>query len=289
MCSFEVERPLRGRSTSKPKIKKIQKKGFDKKNMNSSYEKVLTIHPSGNLVAKSIARQYQFDIQEVFAFASREDIRKNISLYLHNILFMPMPVHVSPIICYISPKEWESRYWDSVGIISLFVQIMHTYVFSDFTIFHTKNKDRIEKEHKVFLEEIRALDSKCIPTLKELTNYKDFVKVMEVFTIDRINVYERFFYKLLQLDAPIECFMTPQLSLPAKCLPMEAQKTGPAIMCHFFDTKQHIACKDDKEFPFDIKDMKTRLQRLPAEQIYNGYMDKLTAEEYMNFIKKFVN
>lgn len=260
---------------------------MDKKK-ESSYEKVLTVHPSGNLVSKKILVQLPFNIQEILAYSSREEIRANVNIYLHNITFLPMPVHVSPIICYISPREWEGRYCDSVMTISLFVQMIHTYVMSDFSFFYTRNKTFIDKEYKIFKENIGNLDRKLIPELKEITDYKKFITKLEESTIDRINIYEEFFYRLLKLEAPLECFLTPRLSLPIGCLSSEAQKNGQLLLIHFFDTKQHISCKDKNDFPFNILDMKTRLKRLPPGEIYNGYMDRLTAEEYMNFIKKFV-
>ena len=307
LCYFFVRSTFRGISAPRIPRKKLNQGVPPKKNSKnfvpqffeflvmdkkkeSTYEKILTIHPSGNLVSckKFTTKQSPFNIQEVSAFVSRQEIRKNVNNYLHNITFLPMPIHVSPIICYMSPSEWDVRYCDSVMIISLFVQFLHTYVLSDFTFFHTHNKERIEKEYKTFKDNINNLERKLIPQLKECSDYKQFVVLLEQSTIDRINIYEELFYHLLQLEPPLECFLTPRLSLPSQCLSADAQKNGPNVLCHFFDTKQHISCENEKDFPFDIRDMRNRLGRLPPTDIYNGYMDRLTAEEYMKFIKNFV-
>lgn len=249
----------------------------------SQYEKVLSIHPSGKLVGKLLGRQVQIHPQELSAFVSRDEVRKQINNYLYSLTFLPMPVHVSPIIVYISPMEWEVRYRDSIWVISFFIQFIHAYVLSDFSLFHTRNKQLIEKEYKVFLGKIGDHDRRMMMDLKDVSDYKEFVKKMETYTLERINVYERFFYKILQLDAPEDCFLTPHLSLPIACLSKEEQQLVPNVIAHFFDKKQHLCCEKEEQFPFGVKEIPARLK---GPDVYNGFLDKLTAEEYMNFIKK---
>jgi hypothetical protein len=250
----------------------------------SQYEKVLSIHPSGKLVGKILGRQLQVHVQEMSAFVNREEVRSQINNYLYGLIFLPMPVHVSPIIVYISPLEWEVRYWDSIRVISFFIQMIHAYVLCDFSLFHTRNKPLITKEYKVFLDKIGEHDRRMMTELKDVSDYKVFVKKMETYTIDRINVYERFFYKILQLDAPEECFLTPQLSLPIACLTEKEQQLVPNVLAHFFDMKQHLCCEKEDQFPFNVKDIALRLK---GPDVYNGFLDKMTAEEYIKFIKNY--
>jgi len=254
----------------------------------SSCDKILNIHVSAPLVGPKIVMKLDVTKELLDGFTADQETRIATARYIFSRDYLVMPVHVSPIICYLILKPWRNKYTDSHNMISMLHQIL--------TIYQLNNK-KFGKEMLEFSEQIRLLEEYLHNELDKVynefsgNNQKDaldkFIKIMERTTIQRINLYEYTLWKMFKFDnLPLECILTPYITPPLSALSKEEQKGFPKIVCHFFECKQEIRNglmkEQTKEYNGDVKyfDMKTTRKN----EMYNEYLDRMTAWEYFKYL-----
>lgn len=240
------------------------------------------------------------------AYNSDADERIRNSLYIQSRDFLVMPVVNSPMYIFLTSSrgKWVAKYTDSLQVITNLTIMIHAYTTNPGFDYYIYNKERIDTAKELWDENLTNLDARmkdeelprlyrrfAAEELNEKQALEEFIHIMERATIERIRISERCLAMIFRLP----CIETPMEFPSADVFPRETREGIPRVFCNFFDTKQQImnermkqATPEDEEYRninyFDIEDMKTRLQLLPKEEIYKGYLDRMTAWEYFVYL-----
>jgi hypothetical protein len=234
------------------------------------------------------------------AFNKDKDHVKEYLELLYSRHFLIMPCHTSPLLALIqNSNKWIYRYTDSFASLSMMLTIIQCFTANPLLKYYIDNKEHLDLCRAKWIEVTSAIDddmnSKIQPLFDQKLNEKQtlerFFVIMESITLRRIQSYEICIAKMFHL--PYEGLLTPKICPPASELTIPDQKGIPRMICHFFMMKQSIL--NDRLFLsspdyvkrdyFDLKDMATRLETTPKEEIYKGYMDRYTAWEFFQFMK----
>jgi hypothetical protein len=162
------------------------------------------------------------DVRMIQAYMADDDLKIKHSEYVHSREFLFMPVHKSPLLIALMPRPWHYRYTDSFASISL----LWTFI----TVITTLLKLPRDK----VIEELDILDKNTLENLNE----KTFRETMMNYTIQKIQIYERFLWKLLNLNFPVELILTPHMFPNFEQLTKEDQDSYLVKMAHYFETKE---------------------------------------------------
>lgn len=269
-------------------------------------ENILLLDPSKKFVKpKRNDINLPIDSRILAAFTKKPELQNSRNEYVYSKNILPMPVEFSPILVYMDKKNWQNRFIDSISVLSLFRLIMEVYIINPIPLdFTTENKERIESAYHEFIDKMTELDYKqkdivnkiyetfrdCKKEYNEKQALTDFIRSMQEYTFNVLNLYEMLFHKSFDLKYPVEWFLTPHVVYTRNELP-NPQKF-PVFYCQCYAKKQELwngnMQKNDKDHKdkifFNLEEMKTRLDKLPADQIFNGYVDRETAFEYLQFL-----
>jgi hypothetical protein len=166
--------------------------------------------------------------------------------------------------------------------------------------YYVENKEHLDLCRAKWIEATEKIDDDMNEKIQPLYQNKDlnekqkldqFLTIMESITLRRIQSYEICIAKMFNLS--YQGLLTPKICPPASELQESDQKAIPRMLCHFFMMKQSIlndrlllASPDyiPKDY-FNLKEMETRLQMTPKDEIYKGYMDRYTAWEFFQFME----
>jgi hypothetical protein len=251
------------------------------------------------LTIKDITTPVQPNILQ--GYMRDKELATQLKSYVYSLNILPMPVIRSPLWAYIvNTPGWQPRYSDSVGILTILRAVAECYVFNPVPLWHYKeNKQHIDVGIGVFhgaMEKLHETQRKDIDleilSQKNLTE-KDrlgrFVRIMQKFTIDVINTYERLLHHAFLIKYRVEIFLTPE-DCPHISVLNQDKKQIAKLMAHFFDVKQSIlngkleGNKLPEQHFFNVKEIETRLGTVPQEMIFNGYLDAVTLAEYLNYV-----
>jgi len=204
--------------------------------------KFLEVHASGALVTRKIPFKSPVLPQILNGHVSDEQLRVADSRLLHSREFLFMPVQMSPILIYLIGKPWHHRITDSFAVIYQLWIIGRAYSNPN-DPYYQMNKETIDKARTIMMEEMTVLDEKIhdyfhSPEGKQLEK-DDFVKYMQIATIDRIHILEKclqscfHFHGFPPLRTPYEF---PTLAM----LPKEAQSKYWEHLAHYYNLKQVI-------------------------------------------------
>lgn len=241
------------------------------------------------------------DSRVLSGYLKDKELAIQVKTYVYNLNILPMPVIRSPLWAYIINIEgWQPRYSDSVGILTILRIVAECYVFNPVPLWYYKeNKAHIDlgivKFHET-MEKLHETQRKDIDVeilaqtnLPEKDRLERFVRIMQKFTIDVINTYERLLHHAFLIKYRVEIFLTPEDCPHVSVLNID-KKTVASLISHFFDVKQSIlngklaGNKLPEQNYFNIKEIETRIERVPQEKIFNGYLDAVTLAEYLNFM-----
>ena len=265
------------------------------------------VHNSGK--AQRIAKPRivgEFNIQILNAYVSNEEIREadKMRLYERNILVMPVPM--SPVYALLHhDKEscWIPRYINSFKLLFTFRCILQCYANNPHMPIFKNHPQRVidtrnayetglfEREEHLYTELRPVYRAFKDNTVNERDTLQKFLEILENFTIFVINHTEKAIMALFDIKAPLMEVQAPDASVFAQKDTSDMMQT----MHQFFDAKQKIMnVKLQKSTPdgvtfifsdwFDMDDMPHRLANAPSDQIFKGYMDRLTAFEYFKFM-----
>lgn len=230
-----------------------------------------------------------------------KQLATQVKSYVYGLNILPMPVIRSPLWAYIvNTPGWQPRYSDSVGILTILRTVAECYVFNPVPLWHYKeNKQHIDVGIAAFQTTMEKLHEKqrrdidleilCQKDLLEKNRLERFVRIMQKFTIDVINAYERLLHHAFLIKYRVEIFLTPEDCPHVSVLNQDKKQIG-KLMSHFFDVKQSIlnGKLEGNKLPeqnfFNVKDIETRIVQVPDEMVFNGYLDAVTLAEYLNYM-----
>ena len=267
--------------------------------------KFIEMHPSGNLIRtcnKEIVCPVQLELLNTYM--SDDASKYNVAVFVYARDFLPMPICYSPVLAYIIKTPWIPTYTSSISTINLLRTIILCY--STKTVWwYEQNNKMIDQAIMEYDTDIVKLEEKFFKTIKSIImDYKDkkhnekvtlekFLDFMEHITIERIQIMERCVLKMFGYHKLINVLILPKHFPDATKLKKDEQELIVTSLCKFFGSKQDIRNERLQKLSnanskdilyFDIKDMETRLERLPKDQIYKNYMDRITAMEYLKFL-----
>lgn len=265
------------------------------------------VHP-GQRMIKMKQHNFRIDVNPDYLLGYNGDAeeRARNSIYIHSRDFLIMPIHNSPMYVFLTSARntWVPRYVDSLAVITNLTIIIHAYTTNPGLNYYTLHKERIDSAKELWDENLTVLDNKYkneqLPDIyrrfaneeiNEKQALQEFLIVMENATFERIRISER----CLAMIFGLPCLETPKEVVNINNYAKEQRAKFPEILCHYFETKQQVlnqrmklATPEDEEFVstqyFDIEDMKTRFERAEAEEIFKGYIDRMTAWEYFVYL-----
>lgn len=261
-------------------------------------------HPSGNSFRMGMESiKTPVSIMHLKAYMGDDEIRVQVKNHIYGQGILPMPISKSCLMLYLKDtKGWESKFTDSVQYLVMLRTIAEIYIFNKQPLpYYDEHKEMIVDFVKNFhenVEKLRKTRNEKIHGIKKDDEEKKvleyFVQVMMKFTYEYINEYERLLFKSFQMGKDETPFLTEhRFDINGKVLGKTPQDIS-LFLSHFFEVKQEItnammasaiAKHRDKMF-FDLEDMKTRMVRLSGDQIFNGFIDRLTLREYYKFMSE---
>ncbi len=204
--------------------------------------KVLEVHASTKLITRKIPFRSPVLPQLLNGYASDEELRVSDARMIHSREFLFMPVHISPVLVYLIGKPWHHRYTDSFSVIYQLWTIGRTYS-NPRDPYYQMNKDTIDKARAVMMDETTLLDAKIYdffhsPEGKDLPK-DDFVKYMQIATIDRIRILEKCLQSYFHFHG-FPPLLTPYELPPIESLTKDAQAKYWEHLEHYYDLKQVI-------------------------------------------------
>lgn len=248
-------------------------------------------------------------VDVLHGYSNDETLQKQTGSYVFGKDYLLMPLMVSPLWCYIrgAVDKWVPMYSDSLATVSNFRMVIECYIRNPVPLpYYKKNQERIENAYDEFLNRMSDLDEKKKIHIHQTARaYKEkqknekqtleaFIGYMEKYTFDFINAMETLIIISFDLKPHLESLLTPHVSCSINVLNPKDRDTVPKMTCHYFGHKQayrngQLALQHNEgEFKdveyFDLEDMETRLQQFPPEEIYQGYLDRVTAMEYLKYM-----
>jgi len=256
---------------------------------------LLIVHPSGRLIKPSKNVKFPIFPHELNGYNVDETLRKELSKQVYSRNMLPMVVHSSPLLCYIINQEWMDAYTDSIKTSSLLQNIINCYGYPGYE-WYDNNKEQIQNAHATYGKDAIKMEKRVFDIIKHIKvqfdtkkiNEKEaltkFIETMQRATIDYINLLERRVMMMFGIDMPL---LTPMLAPTFDKLKKEDQQKTPEFFCHFYQTKEllrNVFDNTENVKWFDIEDIKTRLVTCPKEELFCGYLDRLTMWEYFKFM-----
>lgn len=254
---------------------------------------VLEHHPNGKLVKRANPNlKLNVDPKAFSVCNAEEKFRYDIAKWLFSRDFLPMPVEMSPVLCYISPKEWQERHSDSITVISMLRTIIECYG----ALGNERSIKAIKHEYD---EGIKKLEQNVIETMRKLLNQyhaaekdtlTEYVMCMKRWTIERIRLMEKQALGVLQYNGneDEDEFLTPFSDAPVVDMNRFLAATQ-----HFFQTKEQIRNgrmeKRTAEYHgeikyFDVEAIKHRMTTMNKDEVFGGFIDRHTLLEYFRFM-----
>ena len=191
----------------------------------SQCQEFLTIHANLVLATPRVPFKSPLNLQALQAYMADDDLKIKHSEYMHSREFLYMPVHKSPLLIALIPRPWHYRYTDTFASISTLWSII-----SCFTTLLNLPRDEL-------IQELDDLDDKMFEDIKNMSQ-EQFINYMAKFTIDKIQMYERFIWKTFKLKVPMEYILTPHMYPTIKMLCDEDKLKYNERMAHCFETKE---------------------------------------------------
>jgi hypothetical protein len=240
-------------------------------------QQFLEIHASQVLVTRKIPYKTPIIPQLLNGYASDRDLRIQDSRMLHSREFLFMPVHMSPVLIYLINKPWHHRYTDSFSVIYQLWTIGRTYSNPQ-DPYYQMYKERIDAARAVMLEEMTRFDEQLIQHMRTTELSQDaFISYMQVATIDRIRILEKFIQSLFNM--PFPPLQTPYEYPLVTKLSLEAQGKYEEHMAHYYDSKQ-VVRNDRLKNESGFEESKNYFPSL-ATKNYSGLM-----YEYYQYLKE---
>jgi len=230
----------------------------------SQCQKFLKLHANQMLVTVDGFKS-PMDIRILQAYLGDDDLKIKHSEYVHSREFLFMPVHKSPLLVALMQKPWHYRYTDSFSSISL----LWSMISSITTLLKIPRDDLVAK--------LDEMDEKMFERLKVIKNgEEDFKSVMGDFTIEKIQTYERFLWKILNLKMPVEFILTPHMFPKIENLMQDDQKVYFQRMAHCFETKEVL------------RNVRLEKASPEGEYVFKKYFPNKgqNLQEYFNFLNE---
>ncbi len=210
--------------------------------MDNSLFKLLEVHASQVLVTRKVPFRSPILPQTLNGYSSDESMRVADSRLIHSRELLFMPVHKSPVLIYLIGKPWHHRYVDSFEVFSELWTICRAYS-NPSEPYYQMNKDAIDKARATMMEEMTAFDAQRVAFFHSspgnALEKDDFVKYMQVATIDCIRILEKCAQSCFHFHGfpPLQ---TPYEYPPVTVLTKEAQSKYWEHLSHYFNIKQVI-------------------------------------------------
>ncbi len=157
-------------------------------------EKFIEVHPTGKLVTRKVPFKSPVLPQILNGYASDPDLRIQDSRLLHSRDFLFMPVHMSPVLIYLIGKPWHHRYTDSFSVMYQLWTILRAYSNPE-DPYYQMNKETIDRARATMMDETTIFDEQLYQFFHSDAGNNlpkdDFVKYMQVSTINRIRILEK--------------------------------------------------------------------------------------------------
>ena len=189
-----------------------------------------------------------------------------------------MPIHYSPMLCFLTHvPPWTYRYTDSLKMMTMLFSIIQCYSVVDYP---RKNPSLIKEARATLMEKCEKLNDAILESLKGKSE-EDFYRLMEGYTIDRIQLHEACIWKMFGFAFPVELVLTPNLAPEIGVL--EEPRKFFAALEHYFQTKDMlINVRSEKASPegeYVQKRFFTNHSSL-GDNPYKGYFNRALAREY---------
>lgn len=195
----------------------------------SRCQEFLTIHANLMLATPRVAFKSPIALQVLQAYMADDDLRVKHSEYVHSREFLFIPVHKSPLLIALIPRNWHYRYTDSFESLSMLWSIISSYS----TLLNVPRDELIKQSDEMDEKMFEAMND---PTMDE----KKFYNIMTDVTIRRIQMHERFLWDMLKLKFPVEYILTPPLFPTIEMLQKDDQAKYFERMAHYFETKEAL-------------------------------------------------
>lgn len=261
-------------------------------------ESIMEIHPGGKMMRFKIPPSPidGFSVQVLNAFNTNAEIRLEQMWYIHALPLLPMPVMRSPLynrIAYNPAQPWVPCYSDSIAMVSLLRMIYACYNSRELQyveknkvrIVEARNKyqariDEIRERLQTMLNELYADNKK----LNERQSLEQFAALLEYFTVEIIRTLETALMSMFGLTGNL---LTPHCYPDASVLDKERIAGIPILYKHMFTAKHTIlnerlklaGHKEEVRY-FHPEEIEERMKTTPKDEIYKGFIDRMTLWEY---------
>jgi hypothetical protein len=241
----------------------------------------LTLREDGMYIAPKFRAPSPVSPFVLNGFANDTELRVVSSEYIHSANILVMPVHYSPLLAYLVFRPpWIYRYTDSLKMLSMLWSIIQCYSVVDYPQKNAKRIDEARRELMLGCEELN----------EKIVGGGDFIRAMESFTIDRIRLHEACIWKMFGYGFPVEIAQTPHVTPPLSVLDKATQDQFPAIIKHFYETKDFLVNvrleKAQEQGAYQAVRHFTCLDEGFGENPYNGYLSHKFAREYHIFLSQ---
>jgi hypothetical protein len=233
--------------------------------------------------------------------------KSTLSVYM----CLPMPVPASPLLTLISDNvprgaQQAHKHRHVSAVQSVFkLRSLALLVYQRAVPFHSSVTNEYPQEcYDDFLEQINSYEALQETRVRQLTEEHPpdyinvFISYLEDFTWYYINSLEHYLFKTLiephGSSLLLEHLLTPRVGINlSDCHPATVQSVRKLVV-DFFTLKVAATHKHEQRHagpdyvqmnPFNLAQIEARITSLPPQQLYRGYIDKETMEEYYEFSK----
>ena len=248
------------------------------------YTKYLKVHPSGKLVTRGVLYKSPVVPQLMNGYTTDQALRIQDARMLNSREFLFMPVHISPVLVYLaSEKQWHYRFTTSFSVFSRLWTIGRTYSNPE-DPYYQMNKEAIDKARDDMMLEMTQFDDTFLKDVQSFPTdmcEADFVKYMQISTINRIRILEKCIQRCFQL--PFQLPPTPYEFPSINQLSKEDETNYVKYLKHYFDCKAAIR-RDRLKLESGIDENREYFPSLIATE--GGVNFSKLLREYFLFLKE---
>jgi hypothetical protein len=226
-------------------------------------------------------------------YNAAKDNMEKIKAHLCQQNVLPMPMHASPAIAYMSHKNkgttWRKKtanFMENAFQLQLFRFCLLKGALA------ITEEDR--KQLEIANETYKDQEKRCCYAFANkmetlLHNAEDPVTAvlhaLETRSVQYLNNVERFLWQACweKGGMPLDCILTPN-----EAISLTKREDGiphHLLACNFFATKQRIVAQNDvNALFFNTPKLTSRFASLPETEIFRGYLSRRTATEYASYL-----
>ena len=151
------------------------------------------VHESGKLVTRKIPYKSPVLPQLMNGYTSDAELRVQDARMINSREFLFMPVILSPVLIYLIGKQWHHRYTTSFSVIYQLWIIGRTYSNPE-DPYYLFNKEAVDKARSTMMDEMTLFDENLFKSVQNFplnVSEGEFLKFMQIATIDRIRILEK--------------------------------------------------------------------------------------------------